>query len=133
MSNRETVTLLLVDDTEWFGATLEVALMTMPDVKVVRAESGVQAWSLLEQHAVAAIVTDLHMADMDGFELIERVRGTAATVAIPIIVVSADSSADAQWRARRLGANSFFVKPCSPAAVRWKLEELLDASHLRDS
>lgn len=125
------VTLLLVDDSKWSVIALEVALLKLPGISVLYAESGQSAWSLLEQHAVDAIVTDLQMPVMDGFELIARVRGTPATQAIPIIVVSADSSTEAQERARQLGANSYFVKPCSPSAVRLKLEELLDATQSR--
>ena len=124
------MTLLVVDDAEWLGITLEIAL---PGATVALAKDGQHAWSLLERQTVAAIVTDLHMPGMDGFRLIERVRSNAATATIPIVVVSADSSVDAQERAERLGANAYFVKPCSPSAVRGRLEELLDANLLRDS
>jgi CheY-like chemotaxis protein len=73
------------------------------------------------------------MPGMDGFELIERVRASAGMAAIPIIVVSADGGPETQARARRLGANAFFVKPYSPAAVRQRLEELLHAGPPCDS
>jgi CheY-like chemotaxis protein len=79
------------------------------------------------------MITDLRMPGMDGFELIERVRANAAMAAIPIIVVSADSARETQDRVRRLGANAFFVKPYSPAAVRQRLEELLHAGPSCDS
>ncbi len=65
------------------------------------------------------------MPGMDGFELVERVRAKPTGATIPIIVVSADGAPENQDRAQRLGANAFFVKPYSPAAVRETLEELL--------
>jgi CheY-like chemotaxis protein len=120
---------LIVDDALWPAITLEVALLTLPHVRVVHAGSGLEAWNVLAERPVAAIITDLNMPGMDGFELIELVRTTAATARIPIIVVSADSDPESQARARQLGADAFFVKPYSPAAVRERLEELLHAAY----
>jgi two-component system chemotaxis response regulator CheY len=124
------IRVLIVDDADWSAVTLEVALLASPAVNVLRAGSGRKAWSLIQQQPISAIITDLRMPGMDGFELIERVRAMAGTAAIPIIVVSADGTPETQARVRRLGANAFFVKPYSPAAVRQTLEELL---HVRPS
>jgi len=62
---------------------------------------------------------------MDGFELIERVRASAPVIYVPIIGVSGDSDPDTPDRVRRLGADAYFAKPYSPAAVRETLERLL--------
>jgi CheY-like chemotaxis protein len=76
---------------------------------------------------VRAMVTDLHMPRIDGFELIERVRADPRHSRIPIIALSGDSDPGTPDRLRRLGADAFFAKPYSPAAVRDKLEQLLNA------
>ena len=73
------------------------------------------------------MVTDLQMPSMDGFELIERVRADQKLARLPIIVVSGDTNPETPERVRRLGADSFFTKPFSPAEVRRKLEQLLHA------
>ena len=65
------------------------------------------------------------MPHMDGFELIERVRAGGPGTRVPIIVVSGDSDPDTPERVRRLGADAYFAKPYSPAAVRETLERLL--------
>ena len=124
---------LIVDDSDCSAETLEAALLVLPDVRILRAASGQEAWARIQAEPVSAIITDLNMPRMDGFELIERVRATAATTAIPIVVVSADSAPGVQEKARRLGANVFFVKPYSPAAVREIVEDLLHALQSRDS
>jgi two-component system chemotaxis response regulator CheY len=118
-------TVLIADDAEWSAITLEVLALTLPDVNVVRAGNGQEAWRLAEEQPVSAIITDLRMPRMDGFELIERVRARSIEADIPIIVVTADSAPETQDKAQRLGANAFFVKPYSPAAVRKTLKELL--------
>jgi CheY-like chemotaxis protein len=118
-------TVLIADDADWSAVTLEVLVLTLPGVEVVRAGNGTEACQLVERQPVSLIITDLLMPRMDGFELIERVRARATPAEIPIIVVSADGAPETQIRAQQLGANAFFVKPYSPAAVRETLEELL--------
>ena len=108
-------TVLIVEDSDTTADTLEIALLSLPDVSVTHAPSGRKAWQLLQNQSVSAIITDLHMPHMDGFELIERVRTANGPGYVPIIVLSGDS----------LGADAYFAKPYSPAAVRDTLERLL--------
>jgi CheY-like chemotaxis protein len=76
---------------------------------------------------VSAVVTDLNMPRMDGFEFIERIRAQPRHHRLPIIVVSGDTDPGTPERLASIGANAFFPKPYSPAQVRLKLEQLLDA------
>jgi CheY-like chemotaxis protein len=73
------------------------------------------------------VVTDLNMPRMDGFEFIERIRAEPRHQHLPIIVVSGDTDPRTPERLVSIGANAFFPKPYSPAQVRLKLEQLLDA------
>jgi CheY-like chemotaxis protein len=118
-------TVLIVEDSDTSADTLEIALLSLPDVSVAHAASGRKAWQLIQNEGVAAIVTDLHMPQMDGFELIERVRAAGGAARVPIIVISGDSDPGTPERVRRLGADAYFAKPYSPAAVRETLERLL--------
>jgi CheY-like chemotaxis protein len=67
------------------------------------------------------------MPRMDGFEFIERIRAQPRHQRLPIIVVSGDTDPGTPERLESIGANAFFPKPYSPAQVRLKLEQLLDA------
>ena len=118
-------TVLIVEDSDTTADTLEVALLSLPDVSVAHAPSGRKAWQLIQDERVSAIITDLHMPQMDGFELIERVRAAERLDSVAIIVVSGDSDPETPERVRRLGADAYFAKPYSPAAVRDTLERLL--------
>ena len=118
-------TILIVEDSDTSADTLEVALLSLPGVSVAHAGSGRKAWQLIQSERVSAIITDLQMPHMDGFELIERVRAAVRLRHVPIIVVSGDSDPDTPDRVRRLGADAYFPKPYSPAAVRDTLERLL--------
>ena len=125
-------TLLIVEDTEPSASTLEIALSAVRDVSVVSVGRGEDAWSLLGRHPseqVCALVTDLHMPGMDGFELIEKVRADRRYAKLPIIVISGSTDPCTPARVAELGASAFFEKPFSPAKVRAKVEQLLDGNY----
>lgn len=123
-------TVLLVDDSDNCAATIEMALMELPGLSVVRASSGLEALRILDRPGshVDAIITDLNMPRVDGFELIRRVRQNSRTAALPIIVVSADTDPETPARIDGMNVDAFFAKPFSPAQVRRKLEQLLDVT-----
>ncbi len=117
---------LIVDDSDQLSATLEVALGSLPEIAVVSASDGLRALDVLNgEPAVCALVTDLQMPRMDGFELIERVRSDGRLARLPIIAVSGDNDPRTQARARELGADAFFPKPFSPAGLCEKLTRLI--------
>ena len=119
-------TVLIVEDVETCAAALEIAFSAVQDIDVVTVMGGEDAWHAVERaDSLAAIVTDLQMGDLDGYELIERVRAHDRHRAVPIVVITGSSDPDAPERVRQLGANAFFSKPYSPVAVREKLEQLL--------
>jgi two-component system, chemotaxis family, chemotaxis protein CheY len=119
--------ILIVEDSEPCITTLEMALLGLGALETRTARTGKEALSILATSPVRAIVTDLQLPTMDGFELIEFVRHSSQS-ALPILVTSGDSDPGNSERLRRLGANAYFVKPYSPAALRRTLEQLLHAS-----
>jgi CheY-like chemotaxis protein len=120
------VTILVVDDAATSAAALEVALAAIPGASVRALRSAAAAIEALDAGSdVRAVVTDLQMPKMDGFELIRTIRADPRWARLPIVVVSADPDPGAPARAGRLGANAYFTKPCSPVAVRRQLEQLL--------
>jgi CheY-like chemotaxis protein len=125
--------ILIVEDSEPCVTTLELALLNLNGFETRAARTGHEALAILALCGgdVRAIVTDLHLAgvrgrEMDGFELIRRVRVENAM--LPILVTSGDTDPGNSERLRRLGANAYFVKPYSPAAVRRVLERLINAT-----
>jgi DNA-binding response OmpR family regulator len=117
---------LIVEDTELCRDTLEVALMKLPNLSVQSVTTAEEALEWLDANEACALVTDLHLPLMNGFELIEAVRGRPWRSSLPILVISGDSDPRIPTRVAKLGANAFFSKPYSPAEVRHKLEQLID-------
>ena len=129
-ANSPNRTVLIVDDVESCATTLEIALLAIPHINVRVATTARQALDMLvsADGDICAMVTDLHLPAMDGFELIERVRLDGRNARLPIVVISGDSDPHTPERIYRLGADAYFGKPYSPAQVRQKVEQLLDAN-----
>lgn len=121
-------TILIVDDTGSCVATLEIALADLPGMQIASVSSGWEALERIKAKTISAVVTDIRMPAMDGFELIRLIRSDNANAAIPIIVVTGDTDPETPQQTSRLGANAFFSKPFSPAAVRKTMEKLLYGS-----
>jgi CheY-like chemotaxis protein len=126
---------LVVEDSESCATTLEVALSNVQGLHVIMAGTALEALRILRAAApvVRAVVTDLNMPRMSGFELIESIRSGGHQPGMPIIVVSGDTDPRAPDRARAAGADAYFSKPFSPARLRQKLEQLLNAHRTRQT
>ena len=120
---------LIVEDTEFCATLLEVALLSLPGIELRVATTAQEALTLLNNTTtnIAAMVTDLHMPRIDGFDLIARVRALPRHLHLPILVISGDSDLNTPERLRTLGADAYLPKPYSPAEVRTTLERLLNA------
>ena len=118
---------LVVDDAEDCAATLDVALQAIPGLVVQYAPSAEAALAMLDRDSVSAVITDVQLPSMTGLELVGRIRGQDRYGGMPILVMSADTDPRMPGNAIQSGANAFFAKPFSPAAIRKKLEELFHA------
>ena len=100
--------ILVVDDEPAILRFLRPAL-TAQDYVVVEAESGQPAIDVAQRDGADLIVLDLGLPDIDGLEVIRRVR--AAGLAVPIVVLSSRDDEQAKVAALDLGANDFVAKP----------------------
>ncbi|MDI1432342.1 response regulator [Polyangium sorediatum] len=118
--------ILLVDDHPSNLLALEVVLEPL-GMNLVRASSGKEALTHLLREEFAAIVLDVQMPDMDGFEVAALIRRRERTKEVPIIFISAihrDDSYQAKGYAH--GALDYLPKPFSPDVLRAKVSALAD-------
>jgi CheY-like chemotaxis protein len=83
---------------------------------VLTAADGVEALGMLEETAVDAVITDLEMPRLNGFELIQELRRRAATRDLPIVVLTTRAGARHLNLARWLGVQDYVAKPVDEAA-----------------
>jgi len=110
--------LLLVDDSisvrKFVGQMLEKA-----GFDVLTAADGLEALKVVEETLVHAVITDLEMPRLNGFELIKALRSRTATRDIPIVVLTTRVGAKHLQLARWLGATDYVAKPVDePTFVR---------------
>ena len=119
--------ILIVEDSPQMASNLEIALGAVDGLDVRVAGSALEAIEILDStvNSVSAVITDLEMPRMNGFELIRRMRALPRYSRTPIIVSSGSPDPESPARARALGANAYFTKPYSPIELRRKLELLL--------
>jgi PAS domain S-box-containing protein len=112
---------LLVDDRPANLLALE-AVLAGPGLDLVRAASGEEALRHLAARDFAAVLLDLDMPGLDGFETARRIRAAERARDTPILfVTAADDAGFPAAEAYRLGAADYLVKPLVPEAVRAKV------------
>ncbi len=119
-SHRE-VCVLVVDDAEQSLLAMR-ALLERPGVRVLTADSGMQALEILLVHDVAVALVDVRMPGMDGFALAELMRGSTRTQGIPLMFVTGSSTDQVrQFRGYEAGAVDFLYKPVDAAVLASKV------------
>ena len=99
---------LVVDDEPAIVRFLRTSL-TAQQYRVSEAEDGTKALDMLRQSTFDALVLDLGLPGIDGFEVIKRLRESGN--AIPIVVLSARADEAGKVRALDLGADDYLTKP----------------------
>ncbi len=121
-SENTTINILIVDDKPENLISLE-NLLHEDDVKIFKAQSGIEALELLLVHPFALALLDVQMPDMNGFELAELMRGKEKTKSIPIIFVTAGAiDAKHTFMGYDAGAVDFLYKPLDTRIVKSKVK-----------
>jgi signal transduction histidine kinase len=115
------LSLLLVDDVEENLLAVEAALEPLGH-RMVRAGSGEEALRHLLKDEFAAVVLDVHMPGLNGFETAEAIRGRERTSDVPIIFLTGVGREDAhRLRGFAAGAVDYVLKPVDPEILRAKV------------
>ncbi|MDF1505266.1 PAS domain S-box protein [Roseisolibacter sp. H3M3-2] len=104
-------TLLYVEDNLANLSLVETILMSRPGWRTIPALQGQLGVQLAQEYQPDVVLLDLHLPDIQGDEVLRRLRADARTAAIPVIVVSADATAGSLDRLRALGADAYLTKP----------------------
>ncbi len=124
------VEILLVDDSPTQAAQLWHQLEVLGR-RVVVAGNGTAALEMMADRIPSAIVADVVMPGMDGYELCRRVRQSPATSDIPVILLTSLSAAEDVLEGLAAGADAFLNKPCSPDHLLATLDRIVASNQLR--
>ena len=100
--------------------------------RVTAAENGSIALDLVEKQDFDLILLDLIMPEMSGFEVLRRLKSSAHSAHVPVIVVSALDEIDSIVRCIESGADDYLPKPFDPTLLRARINASLERKLLRD-
>jgi len=124
--------LLVVDDNEDNRYTLVQRLKRLGYSNVTSAVDGHQALRELQQHPFDLVLLDVMMPEMNGYEVLERLRADERLRHIPVIMISALDQLDSVVRCIELGAEDYLPKPFNPVLLRARIGACLEKKRLRD-
>ncbi|MEG4393298.1 PAS domain S-box protein [Microcoleus sp. BROC3] len=117
---------IVVIDDKWANRSVINNLLSPIGFEVFEANDGQEGWEKILEVQPDLIVTDLLMPELDGFEVIKRVRESENFKDIIIIVSSASVFETDQYRSLEAGGNTFIPKPIQATELLQKLQQYLD-------
>jgi len=113
-------TIILADDDPTNLAVGSDALDEYYDVLTLN--SGARLLKALEKNIPDLILLDVEMPEMNGYEVIKRIKGKPETAHIPVIFLTAKSDDENELEGLSLGAIDYIIKPFSPALLRKRID-----------
>jgi CheY-like chemotaxis protein len=115
---------LVVEDSVSVRRLIEVCLRVL-DVELVGAEDGIQGLKLARELLPDAIVLDIGLPGMDGWEVLRHLRADEKTRSIKVLVLTAHAQPEVAEQAAQGGADDFMTKPFRPMDLRERIDKLL--------
>lgn len=117
---------LVVDDSSTMRRILQNCLAEAGYKDVVQASDGIEALDVLaKDKSVDLMLVDWHMPNMDGFTLLQEVKGRPDYKNIKIIMVTTQAEKQSVVEALQAGASSYVVKPFTPEVIKDKISEVI--------
>ncbi len=117
---------LVVDDSSTMRRIIKNTLGRLGHKEILEAEDGAQAWETMQQNSdIDVLITDWNMPEMNGLELVKKVRAEEKYSDLPIIMVTTEGGKAEVITALKAGVNNYIVKPFTPQVLQEKLEAVL--------
>lgn len=123
--------ILVVDDNET-NRDLLCRRLEREGFTAVPATDGRQALEMLGNGTYDLVLLDIVMPEVDGYEVLRVIKGTASLRDIPVVMISALDEMSSVVRCIEMGAEDFLPKPFDPVLLRARVGASLDKKRLRD-
>lgn len=124
--------LLVVDDNEDNRYMLSQQLNIQGYDNITIATNGHEALNILRSKSFDLVLLDIMMPDLNGYEVLERMRSSPELRNIPVIMISAIGELDSVVRCIELGAEDYLPKPFEPTLLRARVRATLERKRLHD-
>ncbi len=116
--------ILIVEDNDDVRSFVKSGLEV--DYRIIEAENGQIALSKIENDEPDLVITDVMMPVMDGLELLRHIKSHKETCHIPVVVLSARTSAEQKLQGLSEGADSYIPKPFNSDHLRVRVQKLIE-------
>ena len=123
--------LLIVDDNE-ISRDLLTRHLQRQGHHVTVAENGRQALEMIRTQSFDLMLLDIMMPEMNGYQVLERLKEEERWREIPVIIISALGELDSVVRCIEMGAEDYLFKPLNPVLLRARIGACLEKKRLRD-
>ena len=124
--------LLVVDDNEDNRYMLSQQLNIQSYHNITIATNGHEALNILRSKSFDLVLLDIMMPDLNGYEVLERMRSSPELRNIPVIMISGIGELDSVVRCIELGAEDYLPKPFEPTLLRARVRTTLERKRLHD-
>lgn len=120
--------ILIVDDEEDIRAVVQVSFEEFAGWQTIAATSGIEGLHRAQIETPDAILLDISMPDMDGFQLCAALQADPKTQTIPVVVLTAKVLASDRDRFTKLNVAGVITKPFDPMTIWQQVAEILNWS-----
>ena len=128
----ENAGLVLVVDDDSLNRVLLTTNLQQQGYTVASARDGIQALELLHAQPFDVVLLDLLMPEMDGYQVLERMKRDPVLRHLPVIVISALDEMESVIRCIEMGATDYLAKPFDPVLLRARLNASLVSKRMHD-
>ncbi len=116
--------ILVADDSSTVRKFVKYSLQ-LKEFDVITAVDGMDALEKMSQTKVDMAIVDLNMPNMDGYELIETLRGSEDYENLPVVILSSEGGDAAIERGKQAGANAYMNKPFDAKRLQYTVAKFL--------
>jgi len=114
--------LLVVDDSSTMRRIIKNTLARLGYHDILEGADGLEGWAAIDANPdVEMLITDWNMPEMNGLELVKKVRADERFKDLPIIMVTTEGGKAEVITALKAGVNNYIVKPFTPQVLKEKL------------
>lgn len=124
--SKKNLRIAVIDDDPDMVKVIRV-MLRVRGAEVLEALSGLGGFALVKRELPDVVLLDIMMPDIDGFEVLRKLKLAPEVGDIPVIFVSARTGREHIERGLSLGAQGFITKPFKPEDLMGKIDEVLDA------
>lgn len=118
--------ILVVDDFPTMRRIVRSLLKELGFANVEEAEDGQDALTKLKAGGFDFVVSDWNMPNLDGLEMLKRIRADESMKSLPVLMITAEAKKDNIVAAAQAGANGYIVKPFTAVTLEEKLHRIFE-------